>query len=168
MSEIHRFSLIYDPAEDRLGWDTEDQDGATTRLWLTQRLTRALLTAILPMVRSSVATDLPAAHQATVQSWEQAAAMADFGKVPAVQTKTESTVGLVRQVNLTPKDDTMIVNFEFGEGETRTLGIGQPQLRQTLTVIYRLHIAAQWPLDLWPDWIKDPSPAPSGETPVRH
>ena len=84
MSEIHRFSLVYDIPEDRIAWDVEDTDGVATRLWLTQRLCRALLTAIFPMVQAPAAADLPSQHQATLQSWEQAAAMSEFGKVPAV------------------------------------------------------------------------------------
>lgn len=168
MSEIHRFSLVYDPDEDRLAWDTEDQDGATTRLWLTQRLIRALLQAIFPMVQTSVAADVPVQHQSTVQSWEQAAAMADFGKVPAVTPQPTATIGLVRQVQLTPIGETLRLSFEFGAGETRTLGVGKPELRQTLTVIYRLHAAAGWPLDLWPEWISAPAAIAADEAPARH
>ena len=168
MSEIHRFSLAYDHDEDRLAWDTEDQERATTRLWLTQRLIRALLQAIFPMVQTSVAADVPVQHQSIVQSWEQAAAMADFGNVPAVTPQATATIGLVRQVQITPIGETLRLSFEFGEGETRTLGVGRAELRQTLSVIHQLHIAAGWPLDLWPDWISAPTAIVADEKPARH
>ena len=168
MSEIHRFSLVYDIPEDRIAWDVEDTEGVATRLWLTQRLCRALLTAIFPMVQAPAAADLAAEHESTLQSWEQAAAMSEFGKVPAVTPNDSSTAGLVRQINLAPSGETTTLTFEFGDGEVRTLGVGRAELRQTLSVLYRLQAAAGWPLDLWPDWITGDIGSAAEVSPARH
>ena len=155
MSPIHKFSLHYDPAEDRLAWDTEDTGGATTRLWLTQRLCRGLVGAILPLIEARL--DAPPQHQATVQSWEQAAAMADFGKTPPVQTRAESVTGLVSAVHITPTTEGFDLTFDFGAGEQRTVGVVLAAVRQTLDVLHRLSISAGWPQDIWPAWIAQPA-----------
>jgi hypothetical protein len=156
MSQIRKFSFLYDAAEDRLACDTEAADGATTRLWLTQRFCRDLVEAILPFLEKSVAA--PAAeHQAVVQSWEQVAAMADFGKTPAVEVSPKASSGLVQAAHLTPRERGLDVAFDFGEGEQRSIPLAFTEVRQMLSVMHRLHVAAGWPVDLWPAWISDPA-----------
>lgn len=160
MTQIHKFSLSYDAAEDRLAWDTEDTAGVTTRLWLTQRLCRGLVTAILPLLEAR--QDVPPQHQATVQSWEQAAAMADFGKVPAVRPDARTASGLVSAVHITPTAEGFDLKFDFGAGDHRTVGVVLPALRQTLDVVHRLNVAAEWSQDHWPAWITQPTlPVPA-------
>lgn len=157
MTQIHKFSLVYDPNEDRLAWDGEDTQGATTRLWLTQRLCRGLVNALVPMLKTAAPQAVALRHPASVQSWEQAAAMADFGKVPGVQPQPQATVGLVRAVHIQPTNDIISLTFDFGAGDARTIGASQLAIRQMLAVMYRLHVAAGWPLDVWPAWIAEPA-----------
>lgn len=156
MSQIRKFSFVYDPSEDRLACDTEAADGATTRLWLTQRFCRSLVAAIVPFLTRSVAAPAQA-HQSVVQSWEQVAAMADFGKTPAVELAPEASSGLVQAAHLTPREHGVDVAFDFGDGEQRSIPLAFTELRQMLSVMHRLHVAAEWPVDGWPDWIGDPA-----------
>lgn len=162
MSKIQRFSLIYDVAEDRIAWDSEDTEGATTRLWLTQRLCRGMVGAILPMLQVEPAAPEPVAiqRQAAVQSWEQAAAMADFGKVPGVRPRPQTVVGLVKAIHIRPSADRLDLTFDFGADDSRTIGASQPAVRQMLTVLHRLHGVAGWPMDIWPAWIEGPQGPP--------
>jgi hypothetical protein len=160
MTQIHKFSLVYDVDEDRIAWDTETRDGDTSRLWLTQRLCRGLVNALLPLlVRKTARPEVPTQHEATLQSWEQAAAMADFGKVPGVKPTPQAATGLIRSVQIQPTEDGMVLALDFGEAEAPTIGLAFPEVRQMLTVIYRLYVAAGWPLDIWPAWISEPAPA---------
>jgi hypothetical protein len=157
MAEIVKFSLAYDAPEDRIAWDLEDADGATTRLWLTQRFCRLMISAVLPLLAKSVAEDAAPERETTLQAWEQAAAMSDFGRTSGVKVAAESTAGLVSQVQLGPSNDGG-VTFTFGPGnETRVIGTSGPALRQTLAVFYRLHEAAGWMVELFPAWIADPN-----------
>ena len=162
MSQIHKFSLVYDVDEDRLALDTEDLEHVTTRLWLTQRLCRGLIGALLPMLQASALQKVGPEHLATLQSWEQAAAMAEFGKIPPVKPQAESAMGLVKAVHIQPSDDGLVLTFDFGADEHRVIGLAHAEVRQTLTVMYNLQKAAGWALDLWPVWISDPTaPAPA-------
>lgn len=159
MSQIRKFSFVYDTVEDRLACDTELTDGATTRLWLTQRLCRGLLLALLPMLERSVGAD--EAHQTLVQSWEQVAALSDFGRTPAVETTPQSSVGLVHSVHLAPLERAIDIALEYRPsdgGADLRLGmvLAFPEVRQMLSAMHNLHVAASWPVDIWPAWIADP------------
>lgn len=162
MAEIRKVSLLYAVAEDRLALDTEDVAGGVTRLWLTQRLCRALVTTLVPMLHQVVTLTLPAGAAEAAQSWEQAAAMAEFGKTPGVRPDPDMTSGLVTAVHISPPGDQMSLTFDFGDGESRVVTLSVAALRQTLSVMHRLQAEAGWPLDLWPSWIADPSAAAAG------
>ncbi len=163
MSEIVKFSLVYDVAEDRIAWDLEDEEGGGTRLWLTQRLVRGLVAAVIPLVSGAPqaaadeqGAEPPPAPDASLQAWEQAAAMSGFGKTKGVRVTPESTAGLVSTVHINTTTDGLSFTFEFGN-EQRTVGASGPAVRQTLSVLHSLHVQAGWPLDLWPAWIADPA-----------
>jgi hypothetical protein len=158
MSEILKFSLSYSSDEDRLAWDLEADDGEVTRLWLTQRLARNFVEAIVPVLAKAAPPNLAPEHAATVQSFEQAAALSTFGKVSGVKPTPQSTTGLIHQIQITPKDGRLLLNLQFGD-QARLVGVGGAEIRQTLSVIYRLQQAAGWPLDHWPAWIADPGAA---------
>lgn len=157
MPEISKVSLSYLPAEDRLALDTEDTEGGATRLWLTQRLCRGLVQAILPMLQPTVGQRMAQQPPETVQSWAQAAAMQDFGKLPGVRPGPDAITGLVNAVHINPQEDRITLTFDFGEGDSRVVSLTGAALRQTLAVMHRLHVEASWPLDLWPGWIADPA-----------
>ena len=153
MSAIHRFSLAYDTEEDRLTCDTEDQSGATTRLWLTQRLCRGLLPALLPMLQKATPQTVAPEHQAAVQSFEQAAALSAFAKLPPVRARAETVVGLVKAVHIQPGPLGLTLTFDFAADGHRTLALTFAEVRQMLAVMHRLEAIAGWPLDQWPEWI---------------
>jgi hypothetical protein len=165
MVEIQKFSLSYDASEDRLAWDAEDKQGGTTRLWLTQRLCKAMVTAVVPMIKPA-AQEVAREHESTMQSWQQAAAVADLGKAPPVRTHAQTLTGLVREVNINPSANGLVLSFQFGAEQPCVIGLNVVQLRQTLAVIYRLNVSAGWPLDIWPAWIAEPE-AGSGDAIVN-
>jgi hypothetical protein len=161
MAEITRFSFYYSVPEDRLALDTLDSDGVATRLWLTQRFCRGLVPPLVDKL-AEAARAAPAAARATVQSWEQAAAVADLGRVPPVQPGPEATTGLVHEVRIDPVEGRLMLTFRFGHGEARAIGVSAPALRQMLAEMYRLQAGAGWALDQWPEWIADPAAGAAG------
>ena len=157
MTQIKKFSQLYDTFEDRMAWDTEDADGAPTRRWLTQRLCKGLAGAVVNMLTRDHAT--PPGQQDVLQSWEQVAAMADFGSTPPVVPHEGMVTGLVKAVHLSPSDKGVAMTFEMHGGETRSVGLTFQAVRQMLSVMHRLHAAAGWPMDFWPTWVADPAAA---------
>jgi hypothetical protein len=156
--QLTRFSLSYDPAEDRLAWDAEAAGGAIIRLWLTRRLCRELVGALVPRLPKPTA-DVAAEHAAAVQSWEQAAAMASFGHTPAVTYTPQAVSGLVRTVHITPTPQNVTLVFEASDGEPAAITLDAAALRQMLAILHQLHAAAEWPVDAFPAWVASPAPA---------
>ena len=160
MTQIKKFSQLYDTFEDRMAWDTEDMEGAPTRLWLTQRLCKGLAGAIVSMLTKG--HQAPSGQESVLQSWEQVAAMAEFGSTPPVVPHDGMVTGLVKAVHMSPAEKGVSMTFELhgtekGDGETRTVGLSFQAVRQMLSVMHRLHAAAGWPMDFWPDWVADPN-----------
>jgi hypothetical protein len=153
--QLTRFSLSYDPAEDRIAWDAEAAGGALVRLWLTQRLCRELVAALTPRLPRPAAT-APAGREAAVQSWEQAAAMASFGKTPGVTYTAEAVSGLVRTVHINPSPQNVTLVFEASEGEPAAITLDAVALRQMLAILRQLHAGAGWPLETFPAWVAEP------------
>jgi hypothetical protein len=173
VTQIGRFSIVYDIVEDRLALDAATTDGGTTRLWITQRLCRGLVKALIPMVETTTRpppaageTPRPAPQQAAVQSWEQSVAMAEFGKVPAVRPEPQTIIGLVHTAQIRPVAKGVVVTLEFHPQQgVRTVELSTAALRQTLAVLHRLALAAEWPTDIWPSWIAEAgaAAAPAGQ-----
>jgi hypothetical protein len=155
MTQIKKFSQLYDTFEDRMAWDTEDADGVPTRLWLTQRLCRGLAEAVINMLTRDQTA--PPGQLEVLQSWEQVAALADFGSVPPVAPREDMVTGLVKAVHMSPTDKGVSMTFELHSGEMRAVGLTNQAVRQMLSVMHRLHAAAGWPMGFWPAWVSDPA-----------
>lgn len=158
MSQIQKFSFVYDAGEDRLACDTESADGSTSRLWLTQRFCRGLVGAVVALLEKT-AGEADSGRQVMLQSWQQAAAMGEFGRTPAVQPTPQSVTGLVQAAHLTPREKGVAISFDFGDGDSRSVGLAYPEVRQMLGALHRVHVIAGWPLDFWPAWVTDPAAA---------
>ena len=164
MSQVRKISLVYDMAEDRLAWDAEDLEGRGARVWLTQRFCRDLVKALVPRLPKPNAAGLAPEHEATFQTFEQAAAMSGFGKTPGVRVTPESTAGLVKAAHITPTKTGLKLTLDFGADDERSIDLSPAAVRQMLSVMYDLHVAAAWPTDFWPEWIA--KPAVSEEAPA--
>ena len=156
MVPVDKFSLVYDAAEDRLAWDNQDRKGVTTRLWLTQRFCKGFVQALAPMLEKAAGGG-PPGSEAVVQSCEQAAAMTGFGKTAPVRPDATTPAGLVRAAHIQPSTNGLKVTFEFGVEDSRVIELAFPAIRQMLAVMHRLYVAAGWPLEVWPVWIRAPA-----------
>ena len=162
MAQIQKFSLSYDPAEDRLVWDAEDREGSTLRMWMTQRLCKAMVEAMTPMLVQATTPQTARGQEAAVQSWEQAAAMAELGKTAPVKPQPQQLAGLIKTVNIRPAGADLVLTFDFGAPEPCAMGLKLHELRQMLAVLHRLYVSAGWPVDIWPQWIAEPETATAG------
>ncbi len=169
MSRIIRFSQMFDPSEDRIAWITEDDRGETTRLWLSLRLCQRMVGALVPKVQEIRPAPTVAASDPAIQSWEQAAAMAQLEPGPPILPSAKTTTGLVQSIDIAPVNGEFLLTLHFGEGEQRSLALTAVEMRQSLTVLYRLYRAAEWPLDVWPGWVsgEDALTQSGPETPSR-
>jgi len=150
MGPIQKFSLTYDPSEDRIAWDGEDADGAATRVWLTQRFCRELVAAMIARLPKPPGD---AAPEAVAQGWAQAAAMSRSGRLPAVRLTDSASVGLVREVRMARSPKGIGLDFDIGADRAAHVDFSPAAARQMLGMLHDLHLAAGWPTGFWPAWI---------------
>jgi hypothetical protein len=152
MAMGRKFTLLYDPAEDRMIWDMEDDAGEATRIWITQRMCRQFVGALIPRLPQP-GPQVAAEHRAAVQGFEQAAAMSNFGSAPPVQPTRVTTAGRARAINIAPTAGRIGLTFDLGEAVQRAVSLDPTAARQMLTLLYALHVQASWPVDFWPAWV---------------
>jgi hypothetical protein len=161
-----KFTLLYDPAEDRIAWDMEDDAGEATRIWITQRMCRQFVGALIPRLPQP-GPQVAAEHRDAVRGFQQAAAMSSLGDAPPVKPPQSAPAGRARAIHLAPKPAGVGVEFDLGEAGQRAIDLDLAAARQMLTLLYGLHAHAGWPVDFWPDWIAK-SAQPAADAPAMN
>lgn len=166
MAPGRTFSLLYDPSEDRIAWDMVDVAGETTRIWLTQRMCRQFVGALIPRLPQP-GPRVAAEHQSAVQGFQQAAAMSRLAPAPPVKPAQTDVAARARAIQLNPSPQGIGVVFDLGEAGQRSIGLDPAAARQMLTLLHGVHVHAGWPVDFWPDWIARPAEASAGAPAVN-
>lgn len=197
VQDLQRVTTSYVDSEDRLRLAGETAQGEAVVLWLTQRLLARLLPIFFQWleqhqtgttsesdadVRSWARAAAEQGHADWLQSFAQQAAVAGLVAQPPVQTAQARGSRLVHSVDVqgvvAEQCDGAALRLTFkGPQEppgafigAHGLTLAPPILRQWVAIVYDQYRAAGWPLDLWPDWVKQ-SPVnaqPSAESAVWH
>lgn len=153
---IVRVSQSYDQIEDRICLSVLDKAGLTRRLWLTQRLGVRLVQALTQWLDADIAQVTEGRHSSLLQSYEQSAAEAVFQGGEAVVADPGRSPVLLTTVDLSKAAGAYALTFRFGEnaGEAHSgvLRMTSTELRQWLSILHRMWIAAEWPASVWPGW----------------
>ena len=178
MSTLQRLTTEYVDREDRIRLSGESEAGDTVVLWLTQRLLNRLLTPLCdwlldqggPAARERTPSKLDH-HAGLRQSFAQQAARAGLTPQPPVRPAEGLPGTLVVTVNLNAQPGLMQLDFLGATdpaGVTPQLaGLALPtqNLRQWLNILFDQYRRADWPLDAWPAWMQDTTPAITTPTP---
>jgi hypothetical protein len=121
-------------------------------MWLTQRLLQRILRVLLKYDESAGGLH---PHDHIFQSFAQQAATAELEQTPqaSVRPSVESMVWLVSSVDLSNSGKSVVLTFRSVDGQQASLVLNEKPLRQWLAIIYGLYLKAEWPLDVWPEWI---------------
>jgi len=174
MLTLHRITTRYVALEDRIALSGEDAAGEKIILWLTQRLTSLIVAHLCERLESSKGAGEregdPTGTQELIHEFAQQAARGNMTAQPPVAATSDTASALVRDVDITV--------FEQGERQIRLvfkdadqtplaeLTLATAPLRQWLNVVYDAYRAADWPLAIWPDWIREAVPVVA-EQPMR-
>ncbi|MDY0269952.1 hypothetical protein [Trichloromonas sp.] len=142
----------------------EDENGKRLALWLTARLTRRLAEHLLGQVASLPHQEQPQASrsrleqpvsQGVLQTWEQDLALRKKAASSTVTVGRETPQALVESVNVRfhPQGVTLIFLWADSGGRMR-FSMSLTELRQWLNLVFRQTCQADWPLDYWPDWMR--------------
>ena len=162
--EIKWFRTAYVVAEDRFRLACVLVDGGSETLWLTQRLTNALLSKLLEWVEKTVKDDriAPFVHRAAQKSASAKSPDRRAEKIP------EGAGWLVRSIDFRMANDSVMLTFKDDADRKVRLRFGPAHLRQWLNVVHGQYRRAGWPLDLWPEWIVDEAEEASENSGLLH
>lgn len=152
MDQIRKITVQYIPLEDRLRFAAQLQGGESCNLWMTARLSAAVVACVLQTLGnqpfSSASVD-----PRTLQEWEQAAAMQGFKKSSAVSASPEPGE-LIESVDVGSENELFILVFRGVTQRAAQFTLTASEMRQWLQIVYSQFEVAGWSLEVWPDWFK--------------
>ena len=162
MTKFERITTEYIDLEDRLRLAGEVSNAAPVVIWLTQRLLQRLVPALLQWLeRQDDAT--PRAE--VLQSFAQQAARAELMPQAPVRAVAGCAAWLALAVDITRSEQVISLTFRGADGQDATLNLAAKPLRQWLSIVHDAYLKADWPLNVWPDWV-GASTLPAGQQSV--
>lgn len=153
MFDLKRITTQFIEDEDRIRLSGEVELNQTVTLWLTRRLMSRLASHLVAWLDTQTLTQT---RPDVLQEFAQGAARASLTPQPPVQASLHDTAWLVTAVDLTSNAQVVLLTFKGTKPEQLAkLSFETVQLRQWLSIVFNQYRLAEWPLDDWPDWIKD-------------
>jgi hypothetical protein len=177
---LERITVEYVPQEDRVRLSGQRAGAAPLAIWLTRRLLDRLLAELLKWIENE-AGDLPAAKGSGARGRLQTLPRADVLQGFAQQAARERTTPQ-QPVRVTPEDEAWLANsvgvgrgrskirltFKSADGRTATVTLAAPLLRQWLNILHDTYRKAEWPLQVWPEWMREAGSLEAPQPAVRH
>ena len=157
MYQIKRITSEYIDTEDRIRLIGQTEDGKTYVLWFTLRLTNRLVVHCLNLlVQFSPEISKSAIDEQSrndVQNLVQQSATRQIVEEPPVEVKSDSSNFLVQEIDVSYTPEGVLMTFRAADNKGFELHIGLQQLRQWLAMLYVIWQKAEWPIEIWPDWM---------------
>lgn len=150
MRELQRLTTEYIEAEDRIRISGELASGETVVMWLSQRLLLRLLPHLFLWLEKRSGDSIPLE---IAQSFAQDAARADLVQETPVAREENSQEWLVEAVDLSFKQEALILQFRAQAPHPATVTMNAQALRQWLSIVHAVWGIAEWPVGVWPQWM---------------
>ena len=158
MQTLQKITTEFVEIEDRFKLTAVSGEGEIVVLWLTQRLLGKLvdhctkwLTQVMPDLAKSAVIAKESRDQ--VQTFVQQSAQEEIAEEVAVVAQPQSKAFLVLEVDLKFNKNNLVIIFKSGQKVQSGLTLTIKNLRQWLSIVYKLWRKADWPSSIWPDWI---------------
>jgi len=170
---LRRITTEYIEIEDRLRISGEIADAEAVVIWLTQRLLLRLLPLLLQWLDQQTQHTVNNANTPRVdvlQSFAQQTARAQLEHQPPVRPSGSSATWLAHSVDIAQSAQEMALTFKSVDDllQPATLALAAQPLRQWLNIVYDAFVIAGWPLEVWPDWIRDGATPAQAQIAVWH
>jgi hypothetical protein len=152
MTTLERITTEYIDFEDRIRLSGEVGNAAPVVVWLTRRLLQRLLPVLLQRLELPGA-DAPLAE--VLHGFAQQAARAELAPQAPVRAGAGSTVWLAMSVDIVQLEQTVSLTFRGADGQKAILTLAAKPLRQWLSILHDAYIKAEWPLGVWPEWLRE-------------
>ena len=160
---LERVTTRYSVAQDRICLAGELPGGSPVVLWLTQRLLRRLLPPLLAWLQEQGGAAHAVMGQAlyadALQGFAQQAARAQLQPQAPVQVPEGSLSCLVERVDMGRSPEAVHLVFRDAQGAVAAMVLQARPLRQWLGIVFDAWQQAEWPLEVWPDWLRESVPA---------
>lgn len=180
---LERITFDYSATEDRLLARMQASDGERQAAWLTQRLARRLVKALLAHLdkttmteRTSVASNSAVSSGSVSQSpkemlmsFRHQAAMLKRESPPPVAPIDTHDLPLLEIIHARLLQSRAVLTIELPAGPV-VLSLSHDHAWQLLQILLNIFGKADWPVDAWPDWMRDgdANGTPPGDTQVLH
>lgn len=164
MRDLQRLTSEYVESEDRIRVSGELESDEIVVMWFSQRLLTRLLPHLFLWLEKQSKQNIPLEIE---QSFAQEAARETLKTEIPVKNLGESNQWLVETVDLTPSKEFFVMSFKSASGKSEKLSLQPVALRQWLGIIHALWALAEWPDNVWPEWIsqkaQDPKQSPQSK-----
>ncbi|KJS09207.1 MAG: hypothetical protein VR73_02950 [Gammaproteobacteria bacterium BRH_c0] len=173
MSDTQRFllekvTLSYVAVEDRIRMNAQIRGGEAVTFWLTQRLCRGLVKTFVDYLDKTTVTATDRG-KSMVQTYFQEEAMMRKSKSPSVDaSKSTAPPVLVKTLNIRTSADALQLRLPMPDGSVSTMPLTPMEARQLLQILFLQYRKGDWPLDIWPQWIRKQAPQGAATEGVVH
>ena len=158
---LNKVTLRYVQTEDRMRMDAQSSTGDSLTFWLTQRLCKELIAALVEYftAQGGARGGRSATSVAAIQNFKQQQAKITKKAVAPVSVSKkdehEKSGLLVTRLRLRSSDAGVLVSLPVREGEEAQLPFKPSEARQWMDILYQQYRVAGWPLDVWPRWMTE-------------
>jgi len=149
MDTIRKITVSYDQTEDRLRLAYQNDNGDAKGLWLTQRLTNRLVSALLSGVDQGRGSS-----GAALRAWDLSVSRGKTEPGSPVELPETERHPLVSAIDITRAGTAMRLVFRCGDDLSAALTIDDVTIfHQWLDILHQQYRHAGWPQNgLWRDW----------------
>ena len=149
---LQRLTTVYIPTEDRIRISAEDNKGRVVVLWLTQRLLKRLVPALVEWHEERMGNSIGADVR---QSFAQISAVSCLAPQPPVDSEASIDAGAIESIDIKRGVDGVRLVFKTCRFEPAEVALGELMLRQWLDIVYRICVMAEWTSIPWPSWLQE-------------
>lgn len=145
---IASFTARYDRVEDRISFDCALLGGGTIQLYITHRLGRKIVSALISQIQARQSGELE-------NEFSQRAAVSSKAKSDAVKLEvTNSSVWLVSSMKVqTLGDEVIRLVFQNSDNDSVHIQGRDALIRNVVDVLYKAFVLAEWDETVFPNWV---------------
>lgn len=162
---LKKVTLRYSKVEDRIRMNALVASGSVICFWLTQRLCRELVKSLVTHFNESGFRygDASPQNQRALQGYLHEAAKTNKKKAVPVPDRVAASQVLLDRVRLRASRDLIQFVFPLPDKSRAILVLRPNEARQWLEILYQQYRLAEWPLGVWPEWIRAASASDSSQ-----
>jgi hypothetical protein len=180
MKALQRVTIEYIAQEDRIRLSGQRAEARPLAIWLTRRLLDRLMPELLRWIERE-GGDLLGANTSDanqnaaivprgdmLHSFAQQAARTRLTHQEPVRVAADDEAWLAQSVTVSCGGRAIRLTFHAASGQDATVTFTTQPLRQWLNILHDSYLKAEWPLQVWPEWVREAAPRAQIQVTVRH